>query len=130
MSYILSVLILMITVFELVNAFHTLRNFKVKKLLKGIKMRDKIDKTIKEGTADLKTRWKMVKAGDKFQREFSYVFGMSQMFFLAGIDLSKTRTFKLRAVKLFSVLKSVLFSLLINSFQTLPRSQITLILSI
>ena len=72
----------------------------------------------------------MVKARDKYQKEYNYIFGMSKMFFLVGIDFKKTDNFILRAVKLFSVLKTILFSLLINSVQMMPRIQITVILGI
>ena len=129
-SYITALMVVILSCYELTNSFLTLQKFKLKKLLKGMKMKEKIDKTIQEESTDIKTRWKMLVARDKFQKEFNYVFGMSQMFFIAGLELQKCELFVLRAVKLFSVLKIVLFSLLINSLQTLALAQITIILLI
>lgn len=43
-----------------------LKKFKVKKLLKGLKTKAKLDKTMIKNDVDLKVRFKMVKAQDKF----------------------------------------------------------------
>jgi hypothetical protein len=118
-SYITALIVVILACYELMTSFNLMRKFKLKKLLKGLKMKEKIDKTILEDNADIKTKWKMLLARDKFQKEFNYVFGMSQMFFIAGLELQKCELFVLRAVKLFSVLKIVVFSLLINTLQTL-----------
>lgn len=72
----------------------------------------------------------MILTRDKFHKNFSYVYGMNQMFFLTGIELEKVESFLLRGVKYFSVIKIVLFSLLINCLQTSPTLQISLILLI
>ena len=129
-SYITALMVVILSCYELVTSFSLLKGFKLKKLLKGMKMKEKIDKTILEEGTEIKTRWKMLMARDKFQKEFNYVFGMSQMFFIAGLELQKCELFVLRAIKLFSVLKIVLFSLLINTLQTLALAQITIILLI
>jgi BarA-like signal transduction histidine kinase len=114
-SYMFSMIVFLLTCFELVNACHSLYNFRVGKLLKAIKLSDKIDTTMKNEAEVLKSRWKMIKAKDKYQKEYSYIFGMSKMYFLGGIDLIKTKTFLLRSVKLLSLFKTILFSLLINT---------------
>jgi hypothetical protein len=72
----------------------------------------------------------MLLAKDKLEKEFNYIFGMAQMFFITGLDLEKCEPIILRAVKFFSVMKIIIFSLLINSMQTLPAGQITIILLI
>ena len=57
----------------------------------------------------------MIKAKERYNKEYNYIFVVSKMLFLVGIDLKKTDKFILRAIKMFSVLKTILFSLLINS---------------
>jgi hypothetical protein len=57
----------------------------------------------------------MVKARDNYQKQYNYTYGMSKMFFLVGINPQKTDSFVLRAIKMFSVLKTILYSLLIIS---------------
>lgn len=84
-------------------------------MLKGLKTKESLNKTFGKEDADLKVRYKMIKAQDKFQKEFGYIFGMGHMFFVAGINLNKARTLKLRAAKYFSIIKSFIFSILINS---------------
>ena len=86
-SYITALIVVILACYELMTSFNLLRKLKLKKLQKGMKMKEKIDKTILENNTDIKTRWKMLLARDKFQKEFNYTFGTSQMFFLAGLEL-------------------------------------------
>ena len=53
-SLIFSVIVFLLTSFELVNAFYSLYTFRVGKLLKAIKLSQTIDKTMNDGNADLK----------------------------------------------------------------------------
>ncbi len=85
---------------------------------------------IKEESMDLKTRWKMTIMITKFEKEFHYVFGSSQMFFMSNLNLNNASSFKVRAINYFSMLKSLVFSVLINSLQIMPKGQVTLILLI
>ena len=129
-SYLFSVIVFLLTSFELVIAFHSLYTLRVGKLLKAIKLNEKIDKNMRDTEVDLKQRWKMTKAKERYQKEYNYIFGTSKMFFLVGIDLKKTNNFILRAIKMFSVFKTIFFSLIINSVQMMPGAQITIIMSI
>jgi Na+-transporting methylmalonyl-CoA/oxaloacetate decarboxylase beta subunit len=53
-SYLFSVIVFLLASFELVNAFHSLYSFTVGKLLKAIKLVEKIDKTMRNVEEDLK----------------------------------------------------------------------------
>jgi len=123
-------MIVLLASYELITSFNMIRNFNLVKFAKKLKTKEKIDKIIMEDNYDIKTRWKMLLARDKYQKEFNYVFGMSQMFFIVGLELQKCELFVLRSVKMLSVLKIILFCLLINCLQTLPLAQITIILLI
>ena len=129
-SYLFAIITFLLTCFELVRASHSMYNLRVGKILKALKLSQTIDEKMKDENENLKTRWKMIKARDRYEKEYNYLFGMSKMFFLVGLDLKKTESFILRSVKMFGVFKSILFSLLINSLQMTPKSQISLILCI
>lgn len=130
MSYISALAVFLLATFELMTSFEVLRNFNVAKYEKIIADKAKVEKSISDQTLKLEERWKYVKKIDNFERNFGYIYGMNQMFFLTGLDVPKVPTMLLRGVKYFSMMKIVVFSILINCLQTTPRIQITIIVLI
>ena len=129
-SYVTAFGVFILTTYELINALEILRNFKVNKLNKILRHKETMDKQIFDANLPIQERWNLIQKRDTFNRNFNYVYGMNKMFFLTGIELGKVGSFILRGVKFFSVLKIIIFSILINCLQTTPRIQISLILLI
>lgn len=76
---------------------------------------------------DIKTRYNSMLQRDEFEKQYNYVFGMSLMFFIAGLETTRMKPFALRAVKFWSIMKIVVFFLLINCLQTMPILQVSVI---
>ena len=117
----------MIAMLELHVSYNTLKNFDTEKFLVENEKKKKIDKIIEDEKVDIKTRYDSMLQRDEFEKQYNYVFGMSLMFFIAGLETSRMKPFALRAVKFWSIMKIVVFFLLINCLQTMPILQVSII---
>ena len=129
-SYAVALGVRAIAIMELHVSYNTLKNFDVEKFLKENEKKKETDKIISDEKVDIKTRYDAMLQRDEFEKQFNYVFGMSLMFFIAGLETTRMKPFALRAVKYWSIMKIVVFFLLINTLQTMPILQVTAILII
>lgn len=129
-SYFFAFGVLIIAIVELQVSFNTLKNFDTEKFLKENEKKKEIDKIINDEKIDIKTRYQSMLQRDEFEKQFNYVFGMSLMFFIAGLETTKMKPLALRTVKFWSIMKTVVFFILINCLQTAPVIQVTIIMLI
>ena len=114
-SYLVSLGVFMIAILELHVSYRTLKNFDTEKFLIENERKLKIEKVVNDEKADIETRYDAMLQRDEFEKQFNYAFGMSLMFFIAGLETTRMKPFILRAVKYWSVMKIIVFFLIINT---------------
>ena len=113
-SYMMSCIAFLWVIYGLIDAYTSLYRLPTKKLIKCKELSSKIDKDIIKGN-NIEQKIRLFTAKTLFTKEFTYCFGASRVFFLTGIKLENVDSFILKSVKLNSVVKVLIFTLLINS---------------
>lgn len=119
-SYLISCVAFLYACMVLISSYYSLRKISLQKLVDCDNIKQKIEKSILNDK-EMTQKVRMFMAKDIYAKEYSYCFGTSRIFFLTGLNFYRIDNYMLKTIKLNSVVKVIIFSILINCLQILPK---------